>query len=404
MPVSDLTAPPGAQRSVFSATAHFPMPNYAKRLEAVQQRMAASQIDLLFLPYSANLDYVTGIHREEQNFGNTMYPGDWMTGAWITTGRSPIVTLPRMQAELHTSVSADNVRVLPDAGDAHAFMRAVLTALGIKDNAAVAIEDRARAETVLHLESLIPDLSISSASDIFRPLRLIKDADELAILRKAGQITEAAFEATLARIKPGMTTLDLITETNFQLKAHGSQAPSFQTSFYNMGPNFPFDFHNKDEVMLLPLDTPVCILFDFGSVYEGYCYDYGRTVAFGQPNAEFRRVFDLVMASQAAGIAALQAGHTCEQADAAARAVIADAGYADAFRHRLGHGIGMDVHEPPFLTKGNTTVMQPGMCFTVEPSITLPHRVAARVEDIVVVGQTGGQALTEGFKDLRVFE
>ena len=378
------------------------MPNYAQRLAAVQASMAAHAIDLLFLPYSANLDYVTGIHREEQNFGNTMYPGDWMTGAWIPRSGAPIVTLPRMQADFHGTAGGYDVRVLPDAGDPVILVRDVLAALGVGAGATVAIEDRARAETVLNLQALIPNLKLRSASDIMRPLRMIKDADELAILRKAGEITEAAYQATLARIKPGMTTLDLITETNYQLKKHGSYAPSFLTSFYNMGRGFPFKFDNNEEVMLLPLDAPVSISFDFGSVLDGYCYDFGRSVFFGEPDAEYRRVYDLVIASQAAGIAALKAGNTCEQADAAARKVIEDGGYGDAFRHRLGHGIGMDVHEPPFLTNGNTTIMRPGMCFTVEPSIFIPLQFGARVEDIVVVGEAGGEALTTQFKGLAI--
>lgn len=378
------------------------MIDHQKRLTAVQSLMAEQHIDLMFLPYSANLDYVTGIHREEQNFGNTVYNGDWMTGAWITPNRAPIVTLPRMQADFHGRAAGFDVRVLPDVGDAAAMVREVLQTLGIGDGASIAIEDRARAETVLNIQKLVPGAKMSSASALLRPLRVIKQADELDILRKAGAITEAAYEATLAQIKPGMTTLDLITETNYQLTKHGSYAPSFQTSFYNMGRNFPFKFDNKEEVLLIPLDAPVSISFDFGSVLDGYCYDFGRSVFFGEPDAEYRKIYDLVIASQAAGIAALKTGNTCEQADAAARAVIADAGYGHAFRHRLGHGIGMDVHEPPFLIKGNTTVMQAGMCFTAEPSIFVPMQFGARVEDIIVVGDTGGEALTTRFKDLKV--
>jgi Xaa-Pro aminopeptidase len=379
------------------------MPDYHKRLQAVQHRMAEQQIDLLFLPYCANLDYLTGIHREEQNFGNTMYPGDWMTGAWIAPQRPPVLTLPRMQADFHGAVSGFDVRVLPDAGDPRELVGEVLAHLHISQNTQntiIAIEDRARAETVFNLQSLIPHLQLHSASNLLRPLRLIKDADELAILRKAGAITEAAYAATLGQLKHGMTTLDLISEVNYQLKKNGSFAPSFQTAFYNMGPHFPFNFHNKDEVMLMPLEPPVSISFDFGAVVDGYCYDYGRSVFFGEPDDEYRRVYALVIASQAAGIAALKAGNTCEQADAIARAVIAEAGYGYAFRHRLGHGIGMDVHEPPFLTKGDDTVLRSGMCFTAEPSIFVPHQFGARVEDIVVVGQAGGEALTHQHKTL----
>jgi len=378
------------------------MPNYQNRLTAVQQQMAAQQVDLMFLPFSANLDYVTGIHREEQNFGNTMYPGDWMTGAWIAPNRAPILTLPRMQADFHSSHEGFDVRVLADAADPKFLVRDVLNSLNIGNNATVAIEDRARAETILNLQSLISNLKFTSASAIMRPLRLIKDTDELAILRKAGEITEAAYIATRNKLKYGMTTLDLITEVNFQLKRAGSYAPSFQTSFYNMGRNFPFNFQNKEEVMLIPLEPPVSISFDFGSVLDGYCYDYGRSVFFGEPDEEYRKCYGLVMASQAAGIAALKVGNTCADADAAARKVIEDAGYGYAFRHRLGHGIGMDVHEPPFLTQADKTPLRAGMCFTAEPSIFIPHQFGMRVEDIIVVGQSEGESLTTRYKELHV--
>ena len=379
------------------------MIDYSNRLARVQTQMQSQGVDLMFLPQSANLNYVTGIEREEQNFGNTMYPGDWMTGAWIPLEGAPVLTVPRMMAEFHSSFAGFDVRVLPDSGDAIAMVRDLLSGLKLAEHASIALEDRARAETVMHLQSLRPSASFVSASSIMVPLRMVKDADELAILRGAGKITEAAYAATLEKLHHGMTTLDLITEVNFQLRKHGSLAPSFVTSFYNMGPTHAFDFHNREAMLLLPLEAPVSISFDFGAVLNGYCYDFGRSVFFGEPDAEYIRVYDLIIASQAAGIGALKAGNTCAQADHAARAVIADAGYGEAFRHRLGHGIGMDVHEPPFLNAKDQTVMLEGMCFTVEPSIMVPQRFGARVEDIVVVGAGGGEPLTDGQKTLRVF-
>jgi Xaa-Pro aminopeptidase len=146
-------------------------------------------------------------------------------------------------------------------------------------------------------------------------------------------------------------------------------------------------------------------LFDFGAAYQGFCYDFGRTVFFGQPDAEFQRIYKLVMEAQAAGIAAMRAGQiTAAEVDAVARAVITEAGYGQEFRHRLGHGIGMDVHEPPFLTADDDTILQEGMLFTVEPSITQFNTFSARVEDVVAVGQDGGEALTSGFRELLVIE
>lgn len=225
---------------------------------------------------------------------------------------------------------------------------------------------------------------------------------QAVLRREAGRITEAAYAAARSQLRLGMTTLDLITEVNYQLKKHGATTHSFVTSFYNMGRDFPFDFSNREETLAIPLTPPVTISFDFGAVHAGYCYDFGRSVDFGEPDREYRAVYRLVMEAQAAGIVALVAGRSCEQADAAARAVIVDGGYGEAFRHRLGHGIGMDVHEPPFLTSGDTTILEPGMTFTVEPSIFIPHRLGARVEDVVVVREGGGEALTSSFRSLHI--
>jgi D-alanyl-D-alanine dipeptidase len=381
------------------------MPDYRARLRNVQERMATQRSDLLFLPRSANLHYLTGIAREEQNFGNTMYPGEWLSGAWIAPDRPPILTIPRMLADFHLgSIEGYDVRVLSDTADPAALARDVLDRLAVPERATIVLEERAWTETLLHIQALRPAARFQSASTIMRPLRTVKDADELAILRRAGEITEAAYQATLAKLRHGMTTLDLIAEVNYQLKRHGSTAPSFVTSFYNIGAHFPFAFHNREETLLLPLNPPVSVSFDFGAVYDGYCYDFGRSVFFGEPSDEYRKVYDLVMRSQAAGIRALAERNTCEQADAIARQVIVEGGYSEAFRHRLGHGIGMDVHEPPFLTAGDTTELRAGMCFTVEPSIFIPHHLGARVEDVVVVRATGGEPLTVGFQQLHVVQ
>jgi Xaa-Pro dipeptidase len=379
------------------------MPNYAARLSKVQSLMDAAGIDLIFLNRSANLHYLTGIGRDEPNFGNTMYPGEWVTGAWIPQTGAPILTLPRMLAEFHMgAVTGYDVRVLPDAEDPAKMARDVLDHFKIARYAHIALEDRAWVETILNLQRLRPEATFSQASVLLMPLRVIKDEDEIAIMRKAGEITEAAYVATLATLRHGMTNLDLITEVNYQLQKHGATTNSFVTSFYNMGPDYPFNFSNREEVLLEPLHAPVAISYDFGAVYQGYCYDFGRSVFFGEPDAEYRRAYDLVIRSQSAGINALRAGNTCEEADAAARAVIVEGGYGPAFRHRLGHAIGLDVHESPFLTNGDQTTLRPGMCFTAEPSIFLPHQFGARVEDVVVVRQNGGEALTNGHKELHV--
>lgn len=379
------------------------MIDYASRLKKLQERMANNNIDLMFLPRSTNLHYLTGLKRTEPNYGNVVHPGEWITGAWITPLSAPVVTLPRMVAE-KTVLEGYEIRSLPDIQHPLELTRQVLRDLKISSGAKIALDNRSWAETILMIQEVLPDASYSLAEPLIMPLRMIKDEQEIDIMRKAGEITEMAYKAVLGKLRHGQTSLDLITEVNYQLQLHGATTNSFATAFYNRGKNLPFTRNNREETLLVPLEPPVAISFDFGAVYEGYCYDYGRSVFFGEPDAEYRQAYDLVMASQAAGIKALFAGNTGENADRAARAIIEDAGYGEGFRHRLGHAIGMDVHEIPFLMESDRTPLEIGMCFTVEPSIITPEHISARVEDVVVVRETGGEALTSGYQELHIVD
>lgn len=380
--------------------------SYSDRLQRFQAHITG-KADLVFLPISTDLQYLTGVPRDIPNFGRTMHPGAWLEGAWISPTHAPVLPLPRMTAEFGGlgSMKGVEIRVLGDWDDPAALVRDIIKPFNLPAKPRVAISDQTTGETIVELQKILPDAVFISATDLLRPLRVIKTEDEVAIMRKAGEITEAAFADVLAKLKIGMTELDLVSEVDYQLRRHGSLGPSFTTSLYNSGPNHPLMFGQREATWKRVLTAPVSILFDFGAVYEGYCYDYGRTVSFGEPDEEMKRVHRLVMASQAAGIAAMKAGEvTCEQVDAAARKVIEDAGYGKWFRHRLGHGIGTDVHEPPFLTKTNTTLIQEGMWFTVEPSITQDNTFSARVEDVVVARPGGGELLTRGYQDLIVIE
>lgn len=380
---------------------------YEDRLKRFQQ-LLGEHADLVFIPLSTDLEYIAGVPRDIPNFGVTLHPGAWLEGAWLTPTKGPILTLPRMSAEFDGLERTEGVeiRVLGDWDDPSTFVRDILKSFDLPLRPRVAIGDRSHGETIVHLQALLPDAVFISATDILRNLRVIKSDDEIAIMRRAGEITEAAFADVIQTLKLGMSELDIIDEVDHQLRKHGGLGPSFTTSLYNSGPNYPLIMGgDRSKKWHRTIGAGVSVLFDFGVVYGGMCYDYGRTVLFGAPTAEQQRVYDLVMAAQKAGIAALKAGeNTCEQADAAARKVIEDAGYGPMFRHRLGHGIGKDVHEPPFLTKGSTTMFQEGMMFTVEPSIMNLNGFSARVEDVVVARPGGGEPLTRGFQSLIVVE
>lgn len=380
--------------------------NYSARLGAFLLQLEGVA-DVAFLPTSADLHYLTGVPRDIPNFGRVMHPGAWLEGAWIAPNHAPVLLLSRMSVEFGglNNLQGVDVRVLGDWDDPGTFVSDILRGFNLPTKPKIAISDSTTGDTVIALHALFSDAIFVSATGILREMRVIKSADEIEVMRKAGVITEAAFGDVLRQLKLGMTELDIISEVDYQLRRHGSLGPSFTTALYNSGPNHPLLMGERLGTWPRVLTPPVSVLFDFGAVYDGFCYDFGRTVSFGQPSTEQVRVHQLVMASQAAGIAAMQADHvTAEEVDAAARRVIEDGGYGAAFRHRLGHGIGMDVHEPPFLTRTDQTVLRAGMLFTVEPSITQFSSFSARVEDVVLVAADGGQPLTTGFQDLIVID
>lgn len=370
------------------------------------QDLLGPKADLAFFPTtSADLQYLTAVPREIPNYGAVMHPGAWLEGAWLTPTKPPVLTLPRMTAEFGglERVTGIDLRILGDWDDPATMIKKILADFKLPLKPRIAISDKTSGETVSALHALLPEASFVSATDILRKMRVIKSEEEIAIMRQAGTITEAAFTAVCQQLKHGMTELEVVTEVDYQLRKHGSLGPSFTTSLYCSGPNHPLLFGQREETWKRQLHAPVALLFDFGAIFQGMCYDFGRTVFFGEPDSEYERIYNLVMASQQAGIAALRAGEmTTSEADAAARQVIVDGGYGKEFRHRLGHAIGMDVHEPPFLTADDQTVLQERMLFTVEPSITQFNTFSARVEDVVVVRKDGGEPLTTGFRQMQV--
>ncbi len=378
----------------------------AARLAAFQD-LLVGRADLAFLPVgSTDLHYLAGIARDIPKYGVTSHPGDWLEGAWIAPGRPPVLALPRMSAEFNARAGATGVeiRVLPDRGDPATLAAEILAGFGLPAHPRLAVSDRAHAATLVELQSLLPGARLLSATALLRGLRREKSAEEIALMREAGRRTEAALAAALPLLRPGMTELDLVAELDLQMKRQDSLGPSFTTTLYCSGPDHPMLLGRRLETWRRRLDPPVSVLLDFGAVHEGLCYDYGRTLHFGAPSAEQLRVHRLVVEAQAAGVAALRAGALCEEVDAAARAVVAGAGFGPNFRHRLGHGIGWDVHEPPFLAAGDRSEVREGMLFTVEPSIWQERGPSARIEDVVLVRPAGGERLTSGWPELIVVE
>jgi Xaa-Pro aminopeptidase len=357
-------------------------------------------IDLLFLTPSANLSYLTGIRRERPRYGNINYPGGWVQGALIGREKGPIILAPRMVADYHLPADTGaEVRVLPDSGDPAELVHSTLAEFGVVRS--VAIENRAWAEALIGLQRQLPDADYTVASTVLAPLRMIKDEEEIALMRHAAHLADQVLDAVVPLLKVGVTELEVALEVDTQMVRLGAEGPSFTTNVFTIGPHEVREM--REPTSRRPLVPGCSLSFDFGCVHDDYCSDFGRTVHVGEPTAAFRRAYETVIAAHDAAIVAMKSGDiTAEQANTIARRVVEDAGYGEHFRHRLGHGIGMDVHEGPFLTPGDATLLQTGMAFTVEPSIYHIGQIGARIEDVVIVRPGGGEILNESSSTLRV--
>ncbi len=260
-----------------------------------------------------------------------------------------------------------------------------------------AISDAAWAMHLLGLQGRLPDSGYVSMTEALPMLRAIKDADELARLTAAGEAADAAFFDILEAQFAGRTETDIGAALADALEAHGHSEVAF--TVVGSGPNGANPHHELGERVIEEGDM---VVMDFGGIKDGYGSDTTRTVHVGEPTDEERNVHEIVQRAQQAGYDAVRPGVACQEVDRAARAVIADAGYGEQFIHRVGHGIGLTTHEPPYMVEGEELLLEPGMCFSIEPGIYLPEKFGVRIEDIVTVTADGARRLNNTPRELEI--
>jgi Xaa-Pro aminopeptidase len=367
--------------------------DYKVRRTKLYALMQERGIDLVFLPkHSADLDYLTGTERRVVTFGNVAYTHHWVAGAFLHPKSDPHFVLPRMIVEFDSPNGVDsNTTTVSESDDAFAKFSKVAKSFG--EVKRIAVSARTWSETVINLMKVFPEAEIVNAEEVVNRLRRIKTAEEIALMTRACHLVDGVLDNMKDKVVLGTTELDLKSEINFQMNNLGSKTESFDTAVWSMGPKNSRDA--SDRRTSNPLIDGMGVSFDFGSVINGYCSDFGRTIYVGDPTPEYEKVYQLVMAAQAAGIAAVKPGVLASEVHKATRDVIVEGGYGDWFRHRTGHCIGLDVHEFPYISEEDHTPLEVGMTFTIEPSVFWPGRVGVRVEDIIVVEENGGRKINE---------
>jgi len=367
--------------------------DYPGRLRAVQAAMRERDIAVMFLPRAANLFYLSGIRRHLEHGTDHNAYGDWLSGGYLGQDGPVRVLAPRMGGGFFVN-EADgkpwvaDVRLIQEAETPVDVLRQTLAGFGLFGGTGrLAVDERAWAQFTIAVRDILPDAEVVNANELIAPMRMVKDDDELAAMRRAVAVTDRVFERVLPRLKPGVAEFEVAHEVDFQFAALGAEYTSFETGVFFVAEEM--DGGGTVRSGRRTLRHGDSIMFDFGGVVDGYCSDFGRSAFLGEPSPEYLRVHETVIRSQAEAMAAMTAGRcTAAEANRIARAVIADAGHDDGFTHRLGHGIGVTVHEPPFLDGVDQTVLRERMTFTVEPSIVYPNRPGNRIEDIVVVTQS----------------
>jgi Xaa-Pro aminopeptidase len=264
-------------------------------------------------------------------------------------------------------------------------------AKGLGPAGTVAVGDRVWAETTLNLTRIFGAERLRTGSALVNELRRVKTAEELEAMQRAIATVEQAMAAVTPLVVPGVTMAGLAEAVEHELRAAGSRTPSFATHIFTGLDETDLDSHTGTAHD--PLAEGTSVMFDFGGVVDGYCSDFGRTIYCGEPPDDYREAYEIMLAAQEAGRAAAAAGTPASAVNAACRRPIEEAGLGEHFRHRMGHGIGMDVHERPFISTEDETPLQAGMTFTDEPSIIIPGRFSVRIEDIVVCEGGGGRTL-----------
>ena len=358
---------------------------YQERQGKVLEALTRSGLDGLVLNAGPSLAYFSGLHLHLMERPVVLV---------LTAGKKPVIVLPGLEAQKLESVDFDLEAIsYPDnpARWQSSFDEACRQAglQGLK----IGFEPRQlRLLEYRFLETSSPTTSFTSAAEQIAQCRAVKDQDEVSRMQKAVAIAQQSLLAILPRIGAGMSEREVAAQLSIELYRQGSEQPLPFSPIVSAGPNGANPHAAPSARKLQDGDL---LIIDWGAVWHGYVADLTRTFAIGSVTQEARRIHALVLKANQAAHAAAQPGAACNAVDRAARSVIEAGGYGASFHHRTGHGLGLECHEEPYIHEGSTVPLKPGMSFTIEPGIYLRGKYGVRIEDDVVITESGCRSLSD---------
>ena len=364
--------------------------DYGQRLERAGRLAADRGLDALMVASGPDLLYLAGYDAP---------PLERLTALVVRADADPILLVPALERpRAETAPVAGSIEIVswPDGQDPYQTAGRLL---GSGSDIKVGVSDGMWAVHVLGVQSAAPQANLVPASRILSPLRARKESGEIELLRRAGRGADEAFNRIVRESFQGHDEQEVARSLARLLEENGHDSVAF--TIVGAGPNGASPHHEPGDRGIRVGDS---LVMDFGGRVGGYCSDITRTVSVGQPSEELREVHEIVRQAQEAAVLACGPGVPAEEVDRAARTVIEEAGYGEAFIHRTGHGIGLEEHEEPYIVAGNREGLAVGNCFSIEPGIYLTGRFGVRIEDIVAITEDGTVRLNHATRELLVVE
>lgn len=361
----------------------------AERLHLARKAVRDAGVDALLVSPGADLRYLTGYHA---------LPLERLTCLVVPAEADPFLVVPALERPAALASPAGGLGLditgFAETDDAYALIARRLPP-GVRG---FAVDNHMWAEKLLAFQAALPGAQASLAGDVLLELRMRKSPAEVEALRRAGAAIDRVHRRVGEWLRPGRTEREVAKDIADAIVAAGHATVDFV--IVGSGPNSASPHHEVSDRVVRAGD-PVVVDIG-GTTPEGYCSDSTRTYAVGEPPAAFRELYAVLLRAQTAQTDAVRPGITAEELDAVGRDIITAAGYGEHFIHRTGHGIGMESHEEPYIVAGSRRALAPGMAFSIEPGIYLPDTYGARIEDIAVCTETGGERLNLTGRDLVV--
>lgn len=362
------------------------------RLNRLANTLKENQYDSIFITSKANIYYVSNYYTD---------PHERLVAVYATKKDTPLLILPAMEKQqaLDSGWKGDILSYTDDQNPWLLFQTYLADANKYPNTMAIE-KDHISVERFEYLTKASPETTIYDAKELLANLRVIKDKMEYKRLKEAASFADLGVKVGIEAIQEGKTELAILAEIEYKLKKQGIKEMSFSTMVLS-GKKTASPHGNPGLNKISPGDL---VLFDLGVIHEGYCSDITRTVAYKQINEEQNQIYQTVLNAQKEAIGSATKNQSIGTIDKVARDYITNKGYGDYFNHRIGHGIGIEVHEYPSLTSTNDMKLREGMSFTIEPGIYVPNIGGVRIEDEIFITNKGSELLTSYPKELQIIQ